>query len=528
MIFLQIGCFFIFVVYNKGYICYNTTKINKEYNPEDKKMEFINKTVKKVYGNYPERILQFGEGNFLRAFVDWMIDKANRDGIYEGSIVLCQPIDQGMADMINAQEGVYSLAMRGIENGEPLERIEQITSVSRCLNPYKDYEALMALARSADLEVIVSNTTEAGIAYKAGDKLTDTPPSSFPAKITAFLYERYKAFGGDQEKGLLFLPVELIDNNGDELKRIVLQYAAEWELEEAFIHWVCTANEFTNTLVDRIVTGYPRDQIDYFEAKLGWKDNIIVTSELFHLWVIQGDETWAEKLPIHKTDANVIWTRDVTPYKKRKVRILNGGHTSTVLAAYLAGHSFVLDFMKDEVFRSFLQKVIYEEVIPTLVDLPREELEAFAEAVSDRFSNPYIKHKLLDISLNSCSKFNARCLPSLLGYVEAKGQVPDCLSFSLAAFLKFYQGEMREEGYFGIRDDGTEYQIKDDKEVLEFFHNIWSSNDTSMVARQALSHTSFWSGRDLTKVEGLEEKVAGYLADMEHKDIRSIAADLIK
>lgn len=491
-------------------------------------MKMINETVEKVYGNYPEKVLQFGEGNFLRAFVDWMINKANKDGIYQGSIVLCQPIAQGLKKMINDQDGVYTLAMRGAENGTPVENIEVITSVSRCINPYEDedYEELMKLARSEDLEVVVSNTTEAGIAYHEGDKLTDRPPVSFPAKVTAFLYERYKAFNGAMDRGLLFLPVELIDNNGAELKRIVLQYADEWELGEEFKNWVVNANEFTSTLVDRIVTGYPRDQIDYFEEKLGYKDNVIDTSELFNLWVIEGDKKWADKLPVHKTDANVIWTDDVKPYKKRKVRILNGAHTSTVLAAYLAGYDIVVDFMKDDVIRTFMNDVIYKEVIPTL-DLPKEELESFAAAVNDRFANPYIKHKLLDIALNSCSKFNARCLPSLLSYVEEKGELPKCLTFSLAAFIKFYQGEMKDGAYTGTRKDGTQYPLRDDEDVLKFFADVWADPDADKVAQAVLSHKEFWSGKDLTEIAGLKDAVAGYLKEMETKDIKDIMAQLI-
>ncbi len=486
----------------------------------------INDVIEKKYGNYPEKILQFGEGNFLRAFVDWMIDKANRDGIYQGSIVLCQPIAQGLKDMINAQDGIYTLAMRGAENGQPVENIEVITSVSRCINPYENYEDLMEIARSADLEVVVSNTTEAGIAYHAGDQLTDRPPVSFPAKVTAFLYERYKAFNGDPEKGLLFLPVELIDNNGAELKRIVLQYAQEWGLGREFTDWVNTANEFTSTLVDRIVTGYPRDEVSYFEEKLGYKDNIIDTSELFNLWVIEGDKKWADKLPVHKTDANVIWTDDVKPYKKRKVRILNGAHTSTVLAAYLAGFDIVGDFMKDDTVRTFMNDVIYKEVIPTL-DLPKEELESFAAAVNDRFANPYIKHKLLDIALNSCSKFNARCLPSLLGYVGEKGTLPKCLTFSLAAFIKFYQGEWKDGVYTGTRKDGTEYALRDDESVIRFFADAWAGNDAEGTAEAVLSNKDFWSGKDLTEVPGLKDAVAGYLREMEEKDIKEIMAGLI-
>lgn len=490
-------------------------------------MKQVHETVEKVYGNYPEKILQFGEGNFLRSFADWMIDKANRDGIYQGSIVLCQPIGQGLSDMINSQDGVYTLAMRGIENGSPVERIEQITSVSRCINPYHEYEDLMELARSKDLEVVISNTTEAGIAYRAGDKLTDTPPISFPAKVTAFLYERFKAFDGDLEKGLLFLPVELIERNGDDLKRFIIQYAKEWELGEDFIDWVEKANKFTNTLVDRIVTGYPRDQISYFEEKLGYQDKIITTSEVFNLWVIEGNKEWADILPIHKTEANVLWTDDVTPYKKRKVRILNGAHTSTVLAAYLSGLNFVGDFMNDDVFKSFLDKVIFEEVIPTL-DLPKEELIAFANEVGARFSNPYIKHKLLDIALNSCSKFNARCLPTVLEYQKRKNAIPEALSLSFAAFIKFYQGEIVGDEYWGKRADGTEYQIRDDAEVIDFFHTVWATKDVKDIPTAVLSNTTLWSGNDLTQIPGLCEKVTEYLVKLDNQEIRDVIKAIIE
>ncbi|WP_310602949.1 tagaturonate reductase [Anaerosporobacter sp.] len=487
----------------------------------------VNEKIEKKFGNYPERILQFGEGNFLRAFADWMIDGANERGDYEGSIVLCQPIGNfpQMSDMINAQDGIYTLAMRGIENGEAVEKIKVITSVSRCINAYRDFDALMEIARSADLEVVVSNTTEAGISYKEGDQLTDTPASSFPAKVTQFLYERYKAFNGDMSKGLLFLPVELIDYNGTELKRIVLQYANEWNLEKEFINWIEEANKFTNTLVDRIVTGYPRDQIEYFEEKNGYSDDIIVTSEVFNLWVIEGKKEWADILPIHKGEANVLWTEDVKPYKMRKVRILNGGHTSTVLAAYLAGHNIVLDFMKDEIFGSYLERLLYNEVIPTL-ELPKDELEEFAKAVSDRFANPYIKHNLLDISLNSCAKFNARCLPSLLGYVDKFGEVPKLLTFSLAAFIKFYQIKNVDGNYMGKRADGTEYQVKDDAEVLEFFEKLWANNSSAEIAKAVLSNTEFWSGKDLTEVAGLETAVATYLEEMNSKEMKEIVASL--
>ncbi|MDD3395019.1 MAG: tagaturonate reductase [Anaerotignum sp.] len=489
-------------------------------------MKKINEILTPQASALKERVLQFGEGNFLRAFTDWMINKANNQGYFDGSIVLCQPIAQGMGKVINAQDGMYTLIMRGIENGQAVEKIEPNTSVSRCINPYEDYEALLELARSEDLKVVISNTTEAGIAYKAGDKLTDRPAQSFPAKVCAFLYERYQTFHGAQDRGLLFLPVELIDNNGANLLRIVLQYAEEWGLEESFKAWVRESNHFCSTLVDRIVTGYPGDELEYFYNEMGYEDQCLVTSEVFNLWVIEGKEEWADILPIHKTDANVIWTEDVTPYKKRKVRILNGGHTATVLAAYLAGHNIVLEMMNDPLFEKFMDKLLYEEIIPTL-DLPKGDLEQFASDVKDRFRNPYIKHKLTDISLNSCSKWCARCMPSLLGYVKETGELPKALAFSLAAFIRFYKGKMENGSYVGMRADGTAYNIKDDAEVLEFFAKLWAKKDVFAIAEAILSNTAFWEGADLNAIDGLTAFVVSYLKEMEEKDMKEVLTSLL-
>lgn len=502
----------------------------QEFNKQEEKgnMKTINQTMKNTFGHYPEKVLQFGEGNFLRAFADWMIDGANENGAYQGSIVLCQPIAQGqqMKEMINDQDGLYTVVMRGIEDGQPVEKIKPIRSISRCINAYDDYDALMQLAASPDLETVVSNTTEAGISYHEGDKLTDCPPVSFPAKVTAFLYHRYQAFNGDHNRGLLFLPVELIDNNGAELKRIVLKYAHEWNLEPAFIEWVDQDNHFTSTLVDRIVTGYPRDQVAEFEEKLGYKDNLVDTCEVFNLWVIEGDKKWADIMPVHKSCGNVIWTDDVTPYKKRKVRILNGGHTGTVLAAYLSGHDIVLDFMNDPVFKNYLEGLTFGEIIPTL-DLPKEELEKFARDVEDRFANPYIRHRLLDISLNSCSKFNARCLPTLLDYISQFDEIPQHLAFAMAAFIRFYKISRNEDGsYTGQREDGTVYPVKDDAAVLEFFAQQWSQCSTAEVARAVLANKDFWSGRDLTEVKGLLDAVSGYLVRMDTVPVEVIAANI--
>ena len=490
-------------------------------------MKHVHEVVEKIFGAYPERVLQFGEGNFLRAFADWMIDKANAQGLFHGSIVLCQPIPAGMAKTINAQNGVYTLAMRGREQGEPVEKIEVVTSVSRCINPYEDYDALLKLAASPDLKVIISNTTEAGIAYHAGDAPDDRPPVSFPAKLTAFLYERFKAFQGAPSAELLILPVELIEDNGGTLRRIVRRYAQEWNLGPDFADWLDRHIHFTSTLVDRIVTGYPRDEISRFAAQLGYRDELLVTSELFDLWVIEGDPAWADILPLHKTGAHVIWTPDVSPYKVRKVRILNGGHTSTVLAAYLAGYDIVLDFMRDDVFRRYLHQLLFDEIMPTL-DLPRADLEAFAGAVADRFDNPYIKHKLLDISLNSCAKFCARSLPSLLAFIERRGSVPPLLAFSLAAFIAFYKGRLEDGVYTGCRADGARYPIRDDAEVTAFFAEQWACGTPGSIARAVLSRTTFWGGQDLTLAPGLLPAVTQHLEAIEHSgDIRQVIAGLL-
>lgn len=479
----------------------------------------IKDIVVKKNGNLPEKVLQFGEGNFLRAFVDWMIDEANDEGLFNGSVVLCQPINMGMVNMINDQNGLYTLVMRGLENGVKTEKIKAITSISRGINPFEDYDSYIKLAESEDLKVIISNTTEAGIAYVEGDKKEDLLPKAFPAKIASFLYHRYKFFNGDKSKGILLLPVELIDDNGTELKRIVNQYAKEWNLEEEFIGWMEENCFFANTLVDRIVTGYPRDEAASYEERFGYEDKTMVTSEVFNLWVIEAPQHYSEMFPVAKTKANVIWTDNVKPYKKRKVRILNGGHTSTVLAAYLSGHDYVGQFIDDADFNGYLKDLLFEEIIPT-IDLPKDELAEFADAVFERFGNPFIKHSLLAISLNSVSKFTARCLPSLVDYKELKGELPARLSFSIAALIKFYDIKQKEDGFYGVRENGDSYPVKDDQDIMEFFEKVWKNEDLSVVVKETLSNTNLWH-QDLTKVEGLEERVLENLTSIVEKGVRA-------
>ncbi len=461
-----------------------------------------------------EKVMQFGEGNFLRAFVDYMIDEINSNDYFNGSIVVVQPIEQGMINMINDQDGLYTLLARGLEDGKEVCNKKIITSISRGLNPYTQFDEYIACVKNPELRFIVSNTTESGIVYSADVKLSDKPQKSFPGKVTALLYERFKAFDGAADKGFVFIPCELIDYNGTTLKEIVLRHASEWELGEAFITWVKEHNVFTNTLVDRIVTGYPRDEVEKLTEEFGYKDNLINTSEIFHFWVIEGPEELAKELPFDKIGLSVVWTNDATPYKMRKVRILNGAHTMSVLAAYLDGKNTVLELLQDEKFNTFLQKGLFDEIIPTL-DLEYDNLKTFADAVFDRFANPYIKHYLLSIALNSTSKFRARVLPSITEYNKRKGSVPKLLAFSFAALIAFYRGdEIKDGALIGKRGD-EEYKIQDDMNVLELFKDVWANCDKSKesvakLVADVCAHEGIW-GMDLNTLGNFSQMVSDNL-----------------
>jgi tagaturonate reductase len=466
----------------------------------------------------PVRVLQFGEGNFLRGFVDWMIDTLNKKGLFNGRVVVVQPIERGLADKLNEQNGIYTLLMRGVLDGEVVENKQIINSISRCINPYAEFQQFLDCAHNPYLRFIVSNTTEAGIAYCAEDKPTDQPPSSFPAKLTLLLLERYKAFNGDVTKGFILLPCELISHNGDNLKKAVLETAENWKLDQEFIAWIEKANIFTSTLVDRIVTGYPRDVVENLWKKAGYKDELFDTCEAFHLWVIQGPESIEKELPLKKAGLNVVYTDDITPYRNRKVRILNGAHTSTMLAAFLAGKDFVGDSMKDPVLYNFMKRAIYEEVFPTL-PLTKKELGTFAEAVFERFRNPFVHHPVLSISLNSVSKYKARVLGSLQDYFAAKGTIPTRLAFGLAALIAFYRGtEIKDGALIGHRD-GKEYLIKDDLVVLEIFAKAWKVFDGSdaAIARvvDSILKQKGWWGKDLREIPGFVEVIVADLTLIE-------------
>lgn len=452
----------------------------------------------------PEKVLQFGEGNFLRAFVDYWFDMSNEKAGWNGKCCLVQPIAPGLAELMNAQQGLYTLYLRGRQNGEQVDQKRVISSVSRCLNPYEkaDYDAMMKVAKSDDLEYIVSNTTEAGIVYDPSCKKSDCPPSSFPAKLTQVLYARWQA----GKSGVVVLSCELIDNNGKELLKCVNQYIDQWKLEANFRAWVNKACTFCSTLVDRIVPGRVCDpeEIARLEAENGYHDELLDVGEIFGVWNIEGPEWLSDKLPFKAAGLNCPVVPDVTPYKKRKVRILNGAHTGFVLGAYLAGFDIVRDCMHDDIIRGYMNKMLLDEVVPVL-PLDQEDCKQFAAAVEDRFNNPFVNHELMSISLNSTSKWRARNMPSFLEYVEKNGKLPTCLTMSFAAYIAFYTNDIQrltDKGLVCKRAKGNEYTVSDEHWVLEFY-NAHKEDDIPTLVHSVMANEKMW-GQDLTKVKNFE------------------------
>mgnify|MGYP000967406794 FL=1 len=469
-----------------------------------------------ILKNAPEKVLQFGEGNFLRAFVDYWFDLANEKADWNGKCVLVQPIAPGLAKMINEQEGLYTLYLRGSENGQKVDDKRVISSVSRCLNPYEkaDYEKMMDVAASDDLEIIVSNTTEAGIVYDPACQQNDCPPSSFPAKLTQVLYHRYKA----GKKGIIMLACELIDNNGKELLKCVNQYIDQWGLEDGFKKYVNEDCTFCGSLVDRIVPGRIRDpkEVAELEEKHGYADPLLDVGEVFGVWVIEGDTKLNDILPFRKAglEDHVFVTPDMSPYKKRKVRILNGAHTGFVLGAYLAGFDIVRDCMHDETILGYMNKMLLQEVVPIL-PLDQDDCKKFAAAVEDRFNNPFVNHELMSISLNSTSKWRARNMPSFLEYVGKNGKLPTCLTMSFAAYIAFYSNDVQEltdKGLVCKRAKGNEYTVSDDRWVLEFY-NEHKNDDIPTLVHAVMTNEQMW-GQDLTKVPGFEEATVKNLTNI--------------
>ena len=481
-------------------------------------MELLNYSVleKSGYQGYvlkeaPEKVLQFGEGNFLRAFVDYWFELANERAGYNGKVALVQPIAMGLTDYINKQEGLYTLYLRGSENGQKVDEKRVISAVSRCINPYEDFKAVLEAAVNPTLDVIVSNTTEAGIVYDPETKFDQEPPVSFPGKLTRVLYERFKA----GLNGLVILSCELIDNKRKKLKKCVNHHIEDWSLGADFAKWINEENIFCNTLVDRIVPGRVRDpkEVAAMEEANGYHDELIDVGECFGVWIIEGPESLNDRLPFEKAGLHdfVQVVPDVTPYKKRKVRILNGAHTGFVPGAYLAGQEIVRDCMHNETIKGFMNKMLYEEVIPTL-PLDKQDLLNFAASVADRFNNPFVDHALMSISLNSTSKWAARNMPSFKEYINLKGELPACLTMSLAAYIAFYTSDVQRREADGLickRPKGNEYKVQDDAWVLDFYYEHRNDSVEDLV-KAVLTNTRMW-GEDLSAIAGVEAAVVSGL-----------------
>ena len=471
-------------------------------------MQKLNRNTAKLTLERPVKIVQFGEGNFLRGFVDWMVDILNEETDFNGAIDIVQPRTPGGGEKVNIQEGLYHTWLVGLQNGQEINETRLITSVNRLVDPFIDYQAFLALAHNIDLRFIASNTTEAGIEFDPNDTDYTILPKTFPGKLTVLLFERFVKFDGAPSKGCIILPVELIDKNGDTLKETVINYIALWDLPVDFLDWIERHNYFCNTLVDRIVPGYPKEDEESIQARLGYCDELIVKGEPFHLWVIEAPDFVKKELPFSDLVLNVKFVNDLTPYRIRKVMILNGAHTAMVAYGYLNGCRTVKECLEKEPVASFVRNIIFEEIIPTL-DLPNEELNSFANDVLERFQNPYIRHELLSIALNSIPKFKVRVLPSLLEYCKRKKKLPKNLVKAFAALIVFYKGEYGAQ-QIALKDDG--YNIK-------FMADIWECGDLGKLVSEVLSNKKIWN-QDLTAIPGLERELMVNIIQLLEKEYK--------
>lgn len=469
----------------------------------------------------PERIIQFGEGNFLRAFVDWIIWNMDAKTNFNGSVVVVQPIDRGMVDWLNGQDCLYHVNLQGRLNGEAVNSLERIDVISRALNPYSQNAAFMALADQPEIRFVISNTTEAGITFDPACKFTDAPASSYPGKLVQLLYRRYKTFNGDPKKGLILMPCELIFLNGHHLKECIYQYIELWKEDlgadyEGFKEWFTKYNYVCATLVDRIVPGFPRKDIAAIQEKVGYADNLVVQAEIFHLWVIEKPENMSidelrEEFPAEKAGLHVLIAESEKPYHERKVTLLNGPHTVLSPVAHLSGINIVRDACNDPVIGKYIHKVQFEELMETL-NLPMDELRQFASDVLERFNNPYVDHQVTSIMLNSFPKFETRDLPGLKTYLERKGQLPKGLVLGLAAIITYYKG--------GTRADGAPIQPNDAQEIMDLLTQLWATGNTRKVAEGVLGATDIiWkeSKQNLNEIPGLTDMVEGFLNDIQSK-----------
>lgn len=436
----------------------------------------------------PIKVVQFGEGNFLRAFVDPFIQTLNEQGLFDGNVAVIQPMPQGRVRDLEQQDGLYTLILEGLEQGKVISEHKIIDVLSEFIDPYTQYQNYLDLAASPILTTVVSNTTEAGIAFMAETIHFNQCPTSFPGKLLAFLRMRFEVFAGAKEAGLDILACELIDDNGQTLKKVLVEMAHYNNMSETFIHWMTTANRFYNTLVDRIVPGYPKQDAQRLESEFGYLDHSMVKGEIFHLWVIEGEKGLNQRLPFDQAGLNVYFVDVLKPYKERKVKILNGSHTALVPIAYLCGIDTVKEAVTDPQVGKFIQNLIWQEVIPT-IDLPKADMEKFAQAVLERYLNPFVRHELMSIALNSMSKYKSRILPSVLTQLD-HGKFPKLQLFSLAANIVFYRGKRNDESI----------KLQDDPQFLELYQQLWSKGNVSEVVQTVLG-LSHWGTSRLVQTD---------------------------
>lgn len=469
-------------------------------------MKQLNNTVAKAK-QHIERIIQFGEGNFLRGFVDWIIQVMNEKTDFNSSVVVVQPIENGMIEMLNAQDCLYHVNLQGLEKGVKTDSLTRIDVISRALNPYKEFESFLKLAEQPEIRFVISNTTEAGIVFDATCKVDDAPASSYPGKLTQLLYHRFKTFNGDRSKGLVIFPCELIFLNGHKLKETICQYIDYWNLGKAFKTWFTESCGVYATLVDRIVPGFPRKDIDSIKEKLQYNDNLVVQAEVFHLWVIEAPESVAEEFPADKAGLNVYFVPNETPYHERKVTLLNGPHTVLSPVAWLSGVDIVREACLHPVIGKYIKKVMFDELLETL-DLPKNDLIAYGNDVLERFNNPFVDHSVISIMLNSFPKFRTRDLPGLKTYLTRKGELPKGLVLGLAAIITYYKGDKRADGKQAVPNDA--------KEIIHLLQDLWSTGSIRQVVGGVLAAESIW-GEDLNQIPGLPEKLEQYLQSIQHK-----------
>lgn len=469
----------------------------------------LNRANAPVHSHRPEKIIQFGEGNFLRAFFDWIVYETDKKTDFDASVVVVQPRAGGKVAALTSQDCLYHVNLQGLSNGNPTDSIELVDVISRGVDPYREFETYMALAEQPEMRFIVSNTTEAGIAFDASCRFEDKPAVSYPGKLVQLLYHRYEYFGGDSGKGFIILPCELIFENGKCLRECILKYIGHWGLEDGFKEWVLNSCRIYNTLVDRIVPGYPKDTAEQVMSRIGYEDDQLVKGEIFHLWVIEAPESLSDEFPADKAGLNVKFVPSEEPFHKRKVTLLNGPHTVLSPVGYLSGLDTVRECCEDPLVGKFVHKVMYEELMQTL-DLPVQERVSFADAVMERFRNPYIKHYVTSIMLNSFSKFKTRDLPGIKIFLERNGKLPQGLVFGLAAICEYYKGGRRGEDVITPNDDDA---------VIELMKKAWSETDSYKVAQTVLSAVQVW-GENLSGIDGLTEMLGKDIALIEKSGMR--------